>query len=97
MLESYTCGVTYSSLTQRKKARTSKREALPDDARERASLIFLDHDDNDTSVAHGNKGDKCNSNDTSDSQGNKGDSIDALTGVPAASLGIAVSTREIDA
>ena len=74
MLESYKCGVSYSSLTQRKKARTSEREALPDDAGERASLNCMDHDDNDTSVGHGNKGDKCNSNDTSDSQGNKGDS-----------------------
>ena len=56
MLESYKCGVSYSSLTQRKKACTSEREALPDNARERASLIFLDHDNNDTSVGHGNKG-----------------------------------------
>jgi hypothetical protein len=73
MLESYKCGVSYSSLTQRKKACTSEREATPDDAGERASLNCMDHDDNDTSVGHGNKGDKCNSNDTSDSQGNKGD------------------------
>ena len=111
MLESYKCGVSYSSLTQRKKAHTSKREALPppsngqdenndkvvreqggkceditsvscqgnkgdkdgDNVGERASLNCMDHDDNDTSDGHGNKGEKCNGNDESVGRGNKVD------------------------
>ena len=64
MLESYTCGVAYSSLTHRKKARTSKREALPppngqDENNDKVVQEQGGKREDITSVAcQGNKGDK---------------------------------------
>ncbi len=63
MLESYKCGVSYSSLTQRKKARTSEKEALPppNDQDENNGKVVQEQggsEDIKSVACQGNEGDK---------------------------------------